>query len=250
MYVKGKNVSIYLFLCYTTYKLYFGAKSSERRFNMKKSNILIFVLVILAIVAIFGFAIWQAKQEQEFKKVETDNTNIFNQEEKNVIQNEKITNEIQTNTITESNAVNYSYIGQWYISQEAYTNGELIEELLDRKEDNLITAEQFEQELNSLKNDNIVELDVDQYSQNKIKFDFDITSPAPLQREAKLDDIIVELTENVGTFTYTDNWGTSGNGAITLKENQIELKLETTKAAQGALWGVEGIYTFSYRIAD
>ncbi len=217
---------------------------------MKKSNILIFVLVILAIVAIFGFAIWQAKQEQEFKKVETDNTNIFNQEEKNVIQNEKITNEIQTNTITESNAVNYSYIGQWYISQEAYTNGELIEELLDRKEDNLITAEQFEQELNSLKNDNIVELDVDQYSQNKIKFDFDITSPAPLQREAKLDDIIVELTENVGTFTYTDNWGTSGNGTITLKENQIELKLETTKAAQGALWGVEGIYTFSYRIAD
>lgn len=217
---------------------------------MKKSNILIFVLVILAIVAIFGFAIWQAKQEQEYKKVETDNTNIFNQEEKNVIQNEEITNEVQTNTITEPNTVNYSYIGQWYISQEAYTNGELIEELLDRKEDNLITAEQFEQELNSLKNDNIVELDVEQYSQNKIKFDFDITSPAPLQREAKLDDIIVELTENVGTFTYTDNWGTSGNGTITLKENQIELKLETTKAAQGALWGVEGIYTFSYRIAD
>lgn len=217
---------------------------------MKKSNILIFVLVILAIVAIFGFAIWQAKQEQEFKKVETDNTNIFNEEEKNAVQNEEITNELQTNTITESNAVNYSYIGQWYISQEAYTNGELIEELLDRKEDNLITTEQFEQELNSLKNDNIVELDVDQYSQNKIKFDFDITSPAPLQREAKLDDIIVELTENVGTFTYTDNWGTSGNGTITLKENQIELKLETTKAAQGALWGVEGIYTFSYKIAD
>lgn len=217
---------------------------------MKKSNILIFVLVILAIVAIFGFAIWQAKQEQEFKKVETDNTNIFNEEEKNAVQNEEIINELQTNTITESNAVNYSYIGQWYISQEAYTNGELIEELLDRKEDNLITAEQFEQELNSLKNDNIVELDVDQYSQNKIKFDFDITSPAPLQREAKLDDIIVELTENVGTFTYTDNWGTSGNGTITLKENQIELKLETTKAAQGALWGVEGIYTFSYKIAD
>lgn len=217
---------------------------------MKKSNILIFVLVILAIVAIFGFAIWQAKREQEFKKVETDNTNIFNQEEKNAVQNEEITNEVQTNTITEPNAVNYSYIGQWYISQEAYTNGELIEELLDRKEDNLITAEQFEQELNSLKNDNIVELDVDQYSQNKIKFDFDITSPAPLQREAKLDDIVVELTENVGTFTYTDNWGTSGNGTITLKENQMELKLETTKAAQGALWGVEGIYTFSYKIAD
>ena len=217
---------------------------------MKKSNILIFVLVILAIVAIFGFAIWQAKQEQEYKKVETDNTNIFNQGEKNAVQNEEITNEVQTNTITEPNTVNYSYIGQWYISQEAYTNGELIEELLDRKEDNLITAEQFEQELNSLKNDNIVELDVDQYSQNKIKFDFDITSPAPLQREAKLDDIIVELTENVGTFTYTDNWGTSGNGTITLKENQIELKLETTKAAQGALWGVEGIYTFSYKIAD
>ena len=55
---------------------------------------------------------------------------------------------------------------------------------------------------------------------------------------------------NSKRFFYTDNWGTKGNGTITLKDNQIELKLETTSAAQGALWGVEGIYTFSYHRLD
>ena len=78
-------------------------------------------------------------------------------------------------------------------------------------------------------------------------FDFTLTSPAPLQREGKLDDMVVTLDRGVGTFTYTDNWGTSGNGTITFANNTITLRLETTQAAQGALWGVEGIYTFSYK---
>ena len=85
------------------------------------------------------------------------------------------------------------------------------------------------------------------YRSGEIRFDFTLTSPAPTQREGKLDDIVVNLDENVGTFTYMDNWGTSGNGTITLENNKIQLKLETTKAAQGALWGVEGMYTFSYK---
>ena len=99
-------------------------------------------------------------------------------------------------------------------------------------------------------NTSIAELDIDDYFQNRIKFDFELTSPAPTQREGKIEDITVDLVDNIGTFTYTDNWGTSGNGTITLKDNQIELRLETTSAAQGALWGVEGIYTFSYKRAD
>ena len=99
-------------------------------------------------------------------------------------------------------------------------------------------------------NTNIVELDVDKYFQNTISFDFILTSPAPTQREGKLDDIVVNLEGNTGTFTYTDNWGTSGNGTITLNDNSIELRLETTKASQSALWGVEGIYTFSYKRMD
>ena len=60
----------------------------------------------------------------------------------------------------------------------------------------------------------------------------------------------MNLNGNIGTFTYTDNLGTSGNGTITLKENQIELRLETNKAEQGVTWSVEGMYTFSYKKVD
>ncbi len=55
------------------------------------------------------------------------------------------------------------------------------------------------------------------------------------------------MSNGVGTFNYTDNWGTSGKGTIMLGDNEIELNLETIKAAQGAQWGVEGTYTFSYK---
>ena len=121
---------------------------------------------------------------------------------------------------------------------------------MEMREENRISQQEFESQMKAESNTNIVELDVDKYFQNKIKFDFKLTSPAPTQREGKLDDIVVDVTNGVGTFTYTDNWGTSGNGTITLSENKIQLKLETTKAAQGALWGVEGVYTFSYKRRD
>ena len=99
-------------------------------------------------------------------------------------------------------------------------------------------------------NNDVAELDVEYCRNGQIRFDFTLTSPAPTQREGKIDDMVVNIDGNVGTFTYTDNWGTSGNGTITLGDNQITLKLETTKASQGALWGVEGIYTFSYKRID
>ena len=118
------------------------------------------------------------------------------------------------------------------------------------KEENRISQGEYENQMKAESNTNIVELDVESYFENKIKFDFVLTSPAPTQREGKLDDIVVDITKGVGTFTYTDNWGTSGNGTITLGENKIELRLETTKAAQSALWGVEGVYTFSYKRKD
>ena len=158
------------------------------------------------------------------------------------------TNTIDTNVNTTVNSTNY--LGEWYISQEAYNNAQEIDDILDRKEDNLITDEEFERRMSSEINTNIVELDVESYSRNTIRFDFKLTSPAPTQREGKLDNIVVNLTDNIGTFTYTDNWGTSGNGTITLGDNKITLKLETTSAAQGAQWGVEGIYTLSYKRVD
>ena len=219
---------------------------------MKKTNIIIFVIVILIIIAIFGFAIWDAnKSLNEINNADSEvMQNIeetFGQGENNIEQND--VNDAQTNTI--SDTVNTtSYVGKWYISENAYNNSKIVEELMDRREENEITDEEFETQMESEINTNIIELDVEEYFENTIKFDFKLTSPAPTQREGTLEDITVTLIDNVGTFTYADNWGTSGNGIITLDGEKITLKLETTSAAEGALWGVEGIYTFSYKRAD
>lgn len=235
---------------------------------MKKTNIIIFVIIIVVIAIIFGYAIWDANKSlnelgNENMLVETEANNEMNGENINNDSSNNIqTNEIVSNNTNQINSTgtnsqgtvtnqnNYDYVGDWYISQEAYRNAEEIDHILDMREDNLITDEEFERQMASNINTNIVELDVDRYIQNQIKFDFKVTSPAPTQREADLDNIIVNLDQNVGTFTYTDNWGNSGNGTITLKDKQIELRLETTSAAQGALWGVEGVYTFSYKRVD
>ena len=227
---------------------------------MKKSNIIIFIIIIVVIAGIFGYALWDSKsqindnnQNNELTNSQNTNTIINNNSNANETQNDIQTqpqNELQnqTNTINSTTTQNYrKYDGNWYISEEAYYNAERIDDLMDRREDRRITEEEFQSELSKLQNDSIVELDIDDVYQSRIQIDFEITSPAPTQREARLDDIIVEINDNVGTFTYTDNWGTSGNGTITLKENSIELRLETTSAAQGALWGVEGVYTFSYQ---
>ncbi len=219
---------------------------------MKKSNLIIFIIIILVIVAIFGFAIWDANNSlNEMENANTEpiqNTEtIVNQEETNTEQTN--TNNIQTN-INPATTNTINYIGEWYISKEAYDNAQVIDEILDRREENLITDQEFENQMSSEINKNIVELDVESYSQNTIEFDFKLISPAPTQREGELEDVRVAITDNIGTFTYTDNWGTSGNGTITLSGSKIILKLETTSAAQGALWGVEGIYTFSYKKID
>ena len=219
---------------------------------MKKSNLIIFIIIILVIVAIFGFAIRDANNSlNEMENANTEpiqNTEtIVNQEETNTEQTN--TNNIQTN-INPATTNTINYIGEWYISKEAYDNAQVIDEILDRREENLITDQEFENQMSSEINKNIVELDVESYSQNTIEFDFKLISPAPTQREGKLEDVRVAITDNIGTFTYTDNWGTSGNGTITLSGSKIILKLETTSAAQGVLWGVEGIYTFYYKKID
>ena len=225
---------------------------------MKKTNIIIFVVIILVIVAIFGYAIWDANKS--INELGSTNTEIV-QEEKNITNdvnanttnvNEIATNETQINpsTVDTNEGTTIDYVGCWYISEEAYFNSEQIDEIMDRRDDNEITNEEFENQMKSEINTNIVELDVERYFQNTMIFDFTVISPAPTQREGHLDDIEVTLEGNTGTFTYTDNWGTSGNGTITLNDSSITLKLETTSAAQGALWGVEGIYTFSYKRVD
>ena len=214
---------------------------------MKKSNIIIFVVILLVVIGIFGYAIWDARNSISGDNIYMSNENNTNKiEENNTEQNVLQGNTIDTNTTVNTT----NYVGEWYINEEIYFNAERIDEIMERKEENTISTEEFENQMKAQSNTNIVELDVDSYVQNKIKFDFKLTSPAPTQREGKLDDVVVDITNGVGTFTYTDNWGTSGNGTITLEKNKIQLKLETTKAAQGALWGVEGVYTFSYKKVD
>lgn len=216
---------------------------------MRKGNIIFFIVILVIIFIIFGFAIWDANQNMN--KLGENSGIMQNVQENEAIQNElqgdnSIVNENNTNLTTQSS--NIDYVGIWYIDQDAYSRSERIDDIMDRREENRISEEEFQTEMQSESNKNIVELDVEEYFQNKIKFDFELTSPAPNQREGKIEDIVVDLNNGIGTFTYTDNWGASGNGTITLGENKIELKLETTKVAQGAQWGVEGTYTFSYKI--
>lgn len=225
---------------------------------MKKSNVIIFVVVILVIIVIFGYAIWDAnKSLNEINEGKTvligENEIDRNTIDKNVI-NENIVNQntINQNEVKVESTIQdkIDYTGTWYISEESYLHSERIDSIMDKREENLISNEEFEKEMKEESNSNIVELDIDEHYNGKIKFDFTLTSPAPTQREGKLDDIVVEMSNGVGTFNYIDNWGTSGKGTIMLGENQIELRLETTKAAQGAQWGVEGVYTFSYKRID
>ena len=214
---------------------------------MKKSNILIFVIILLVVIGIFGYAIWDANQELSEFNANQNTEMIGIDNEKSVEQNMAQENTVN---IGESTGSSIDYVGEWYISEDAYLNAEKIDDIMERKEENTISTEEFESQMESEINESIVELDVEDYFQNKIKFDFKLISPAPTQREARLDDITVDIVDEIGTFTYTDNWGTSGNGTITLNENTIQLRLETTKAAQGAQWGVEGVYTFSYKKID
>ena len=214
---------------------------------MRKSNIVIFVIILLVVIGIFGYAIWDANQElSEFNA--NQNTEMIGIDNGNSVE-QNVTQENTVN-IDESTGTSIDYVGEWYISEDAYLNAEKIDDIMERKEENTISTEEFESQMESEINESIVELDVEDYFQNKIKFDFKLISPAPTQREARLDDITVDIVDGIGTFTYTDNWGTSGNGTITLNENTIQLRLETTKAAQGAQWGVEGVYTFSYKRVD
>lgn len=225
---------------------------------MKTSNIIIFLIVVIVIAGIFGFAILDAKDDMEDLAEENllmsnSNTLILNDTTgTNTILND--VNTVDTNTTQPNdsglNLMLNSYKGEWFISRDEYINSEKIDELMDRREDSLISDEEFENQLQQLKNDQIAQLDVDEYYGNTIKFDFELTGPAPTQRVARIEDMVVQLNSNIGTFTYIDNWGTSGNGTITLKDNQIELKLETTKVNQGTLWGVEGSYVFSYRLSE
>ena len=240
---------------------------------MKKSNVIIFILVILVIIAIFGYAIWDAKNSTNSNGAgqNTENSNVNDQgagiQENTVLndvnnganvmgQNEIVTNEVNSNTVTGQTQAEYmhDYYGTWYIDEESYWREERIDELMDRREDGLITEQEFQTQLSAEDNSNIAELEIDRARPaargQAIEIDFTLTSPAPTQREASIKDIVIQLDNNTGTFTYRDNWETSGNGTITFANNTITLKLETTQAAQGALWGVEGVYTFSYRRMD
>ena len=253
---------------------------------MKKTNVIIFVIMLVIITVLVCYIIWgMPKTEEEIGNlnggtpvtndefVQLNSIDVVNDVNTNTGangQNEVSSNQVdtnQTNTVGGNNSSNgngnnsangnngistnaWTYIGEWYISEEAYRNAKEIDYILDMREDNLISDTEYERQMASDINVQVPELDIERCIDGQIFFDFTLTSPAPLQREGKLDDMVVNLDRGVGTFTYTDNWGTRGNGTISLKDNQIELKLETTSSAQGALWGVEGIYTFSYKRMD
>lgn len=220
---------------------------------MKKTLIIITIIILLIMV---GILIWKVVDLE--KKIDNNfnssninyiyhNENYKNNENTNIVEQ----NTVQTNNINNTNTnQNVNYRGEWYLSRQAYTNNEMIDEVLDRREDRLISDEEFNGMMQSKTNSEVPVLDIDNYTDKLVVFDFELTSPAPIQREAKIENVVVNLENNEGNFTYVDNWGTKGEGSIKLENNNIKLELKTTETASGALWGVEGSYLFTFKVHD
>lgn len=212
---------------------------------MKKSSVIVFIATLLVVILLFGITIWSAKRE--VNKEEEENAIVETQTEANIIQTNVITNVISTNTQTTVEALDKTYEGTWYISELDYANINTINNAIEQKEKGEITNTEYEELMTSNTNKNAAILNVKLINGNKATLDFILESPAPTRRVAEIKDIVVTVENSTGSFTYTDNWGTEGNGTITFSENKIALKLDTTKAAEGAQWGVEGSYEMTYK---
>lgn len=202
---------------------------------MKKTLITITIIILLVIVGILFWKVIDLEQKVRDNIQNADTNVILNTQNNN------------TNTNAQQN-INYK--GEWYLTRESYVNEELIDEVLDGREDNLITDEEFNKQMQSEINSEVAILEIEQYINNRIVFDFELTSPAPTRREGKIENISVDIENNVGEFDYIDNWGTKGSGTIKLEDGNISLELKTTEASSGALWGVEGNYLFTYKVHD
>ena len=146
---------------------------------MKKIDILIFVIILLIIIGIFSFAIWNANNDlNEFNSVNQIKDEEINNEQTNII-TEKETN-IEETTLMNNN-INYD--GKWYISEEAYLESEKVEEIIEKKEDNEISDSEYKTQMESYINRNIVELDIDKYVQNTLEFDFKLFNYSQTQKK-------------------------------------------------------------------
>lgn len=215
---------------------------------MKKSSVIIFIATLLVVILLFGIAIWSAKREVN-KELE-ENAMAETQIETNMMQSNEITNIMDTNTQTTGEALDKSYEGTWYISELDYINANTINNAIEQKEKGEMTDAEYEELMASNTNGNVTILNVKSINGNQVTLDFTLESPAPTRRVGEIKDITVTVENLTGSFTYTDNWGTEGSGTITFADNKVILKLETTKAAEGTQWGVEGSYEMTYKFTS
>lgn len=211
---------------------------------MNKSNIMIFILVILVIFGIAGFAIWgEGKKDKTNQEIDNKNsTEEITNEIKDDIN--EISNQIYNDNI--SSSIDNKYIGQWYISKTAYENAEKIDKAVEDQENNTITTDQFEEIIRSDINVNVARLEITEITGNTITMMFQLISPIPTSRVSTIEQK-VKITNGLGTFSFVDNWETNGKGTITLEDEKIVLKLDTTQTEDRDMVEIEGIYNFTYK---
>lgn len=212
---------------------------------MQKSSVIVFIAIILIVILVFSIAIWNAKRKVERRVIENDITVESNIIEQNVTENEIIGNTEIDNTAT-SNSLN-KYVGTWYVNELSYDNSNSIKRAMNLKEKGKITEEEYEEIMTSEANTDIAFLNIKGTIKNHMLIDFTLEGSAPNKRVGKIENVRVDFIDNMGSFSYTDNWKTEGIGTIQLLEDKILLKLETKKAEEGALWGVEGKYELTYK---
>ena len=101
---------------------------------MKKTLIAITIIILLVIVGILFWKVIDLEQKVRDNIQNADTNVILNTQNNN------------TNTNAQQN-INYK--GEWYLTRESYVNEELIDEVLDGREDNLITDEEFNKQMQS-----------------------------------------------------------------------------------------------------
>ncbi|MGN0171989.1 MAG: hypothetical protein ACI39E_04305 [Acutalibacteraceae bacterium] len=84
-----------------------------------------------------------------------------------------------------------------------------------------------------------VRLEIITVKNNIMRFNLMLTSSAPYNRVARIDNATGELEDGVVTFTFNeDGWGNSGTGKIKLSQDEIYLETTLTHQNPTANWSL------------
>lgn len=83
------------------------------------------------------------------------------------------------------------------------------------------------------------QLEVITVKNNIVRFNLMLTSTAPQNRIARIDNATGEIQDNIVTFTFDDDsWGNGGTGRLNLSSNEIYVETNITNPNREANWSL------------